>query len=100
MLMPRIMSLLREESSNRIWIGTSELDQHPSNLSLSGHATISQMRKEEMILFPYINVLAKSKDKVRNTDCCTGTSLNTFVARDRKEHLVIEQGSLRFEDFK
>lgn len=58
--------------------------------SLSMHL-LSQMRKEEVILFPYITVLAKPKDKAKQIPCWHGTSLTALLQEIEAAHHTIEQ---------
>jgi regulator of cell morphogenesis and NO signaling len=89
--LPRIMALL-EKVVTEYGLAHPELEQlHHTFHSLARHL-IRQMRKEEIILFPYIHILAKPKDRSREFACCSGASLGILLQEIEEEHLLIEQG--------
>lgn len=88
--LPRIMGLL-EKVVTEYGLIHPQLEQVYQTFRSVSMQLISQMRKEEMMLFPYITILAKPKDKARE-DCCATTSLFILLQELEAEHHSIEQG--------
>ena len=88
--LPRIMSLLEKVVTEYGLVHPLLEQVYQTFRSLSMHL-ISQMRKEEIILFPYITLLAKSKGK-SGEECCLPTTLGILLKEIEEEHNLIEQG--------
>jgi regulator of cell morphogenesis and NO signaling len=87
--LPRIMGLLEKVVTEYGLVHPPLEEVYQTFRSLSMQL-ISQMRKEEMILFPYITILAKQKDTTKE-DCCTSVSLSSLLQEIEEEHHTIEQ---------
>jgi regulator of cell morphogenesis and NO signaling len=88
--LPRIIGLL-EKVVTEYGLIHPQLEHIYQTFRALSMQLISQMRKEEVILFPYITILAKPKDKSKE-DCCTITSLAALLQEIEAEHHTIEQG--------
>jgi regulator of cell morphogenesis and NO signaling len=89
--LPRIMGLL-EKVVTEYGLAHPELESIYQVFHSLAMNLITQMRKEEMILFPYIQVLAKHKDNANESDCCSASSLGALLQEIEEEHLSIEHG--------
>jgi regulator of cell morphogenesis and NO signaling len=89
--LPRIMALL-EKVVTEYGLVHPELEEVHQTFHALAMQLITQMRKEEVILFPYIQVLSKPKYNVKESACCPGSPLGALLQEIEEEHLLIEQG--------
>jgi regulator of cell morphogenesis and NO signaling len=87
--LPRIMGLL-EKVVTEYGLAHPELEGVYQVFHSLAMNLITQMRKEEIILFPYIQVLAKHKDHANESDCCSVSTLIALLQEIEEEHLSIE----------
>jgi regulator of cell morphogenesis and NO signaling len=86
--LPRITGLLEKVVTEYGLVYPQLQEIHQMFHSLAMHL-ITQMRKEELILFPYIQVLTKST--AADSSGCGAESIKHLLQELEEEHAIIEQ---------